>query len=63
MTILFFWIGFSVAVAVGANTRGRNPVGWFFLALVFSPLLAVCFLIALPKLDPSQQGGPFSQIE
>jgi len=50
---------FSAAVATAANTRGRSFGGWFLLALsdphqktFISPLLAICFLLALPKIDP-----------
>jgi predicted permease len=46
--LLIFWIGFSLVVAVAANTRGRNGLGWFLLALIISPLLAGLFVLALP---------------
>jgi hypothetical protein len=35
--LLLVWIGLSVVVGVAANTRGRNGVGWGFLAAVISP--------------------------
>jgi hypothetical protein len=44
MVILFFWVGFAAIIAVIANNKGRNPAGWFFLALLISPLLAGLFL-------------------
>jgi hypothetical protein len=54
MIILFFWIGFSVAVGIAANTRnGRGGFGWFVVALIISPILAAAFLFALPKGDPA----------
>jgi len=46
------WLGFSAAVATAANTRGHSAASWFFLSVLISPLLAVCFLLALPKGDP-----------
>jgi hypothetical protein len=49
ITIFLFWIGFAVVVGVAANTRGRSGLGWFFLALLFSPLLAGLLLLALPS--------------
>ncbi|MBZ5536375.1 MAG: hypothetical protein LAO31_10505 [Acidobacteriia bacterium] len=49
MIFFFFWIMFSIGVAVIANNKGRSGVGWFFLSLLISPLLAGIFaLIASP---------------
>lgn len=36
--LLIFWLGFAIVVGVAANTRGRNGIGWFFLAVLISPL-------------------------
>ena len=44
------WLGFAVAVGIGAQTRGRTGTAWFFVALVISPVLAGTFLLALPSL-------------
>jgi hypothetical protein len=49
MIIAFFYFGFACVCGVLANTRGRNGVGWFALALLISPILAGAFLLALPK--------------
>jgi hypothetical protein len=38
-----------VWVGVVASKRGRNGVGWFFLALFISPLIAGLLLLALPR--------------
>jgi hypothetical protein len=46
LMFIFFWIGFSVIVAVAANTRGRSAVGWFILAILISPLLAGLLVLA-----------------
>jgi hypothetical protein len=48
LVILFFWVGLSAVVSVAANTRGRDAAGWFFLALLISPLLAGLLVLALP---------------
>lgn len=48
--IAFGWLAFTIIVAVAANTRGRNALGWGILAVIFSPLLAGLFLLALPNL-------------
>ena len=49
VVVVFFWFGFAVIVGTGANTRGRNGVGWFVLALLISPLLAGLLALALPR--------------
>lgn len=49
MEFIFAWVGFSIVVAVAARTRGRYAGGWFFLSLIFSPLLIGLLLLALPK--------------
>jgi hypothetical protein len=45
--MLFFlaWIGFAVGVGALAQTRERNGFGWFVLAAVASPLVAVIILL------------------
>lgn len=57
MEIVFFWIVFAVIVGVGANTRGRDPVGWVLLAIVISPVLAGLLLLALPR-----RAGPIAAV-
>lgn len=46
---LLFWLALSGIVGVAANTRGRNPIGWFFLSVLFSPILAGLLVLALPN--------------
>lgn len=45
MGILIFWILFAVLVGVFAAHKGRSGVGFFFLAVLLSPIIA--FIIAL----------------
>jgi len=45
--LLFLWFALCIAVAVGANNRGRNGLGWFVLGLIFSPVIAGIFLMIL----------------
>ncbi len=53
LIFILFWLGFCGAVATAADTRGRNSGGWFLLAFFITPLLAACYLIALPsKVEP-----------
>lgn len=48
MAFAFFWFAFSIAVGVWASNKGQGGIGWFFLSLLISPLLAGIFL-ALSK--------------
>lgn len=56
MEVLFFWIAFSLAIAILANRYRRSAIGWFVVAAVFSPFLALIFLLALGAIaDPDLQ--------
>ncbi|HHT9005579.1 TPA: hypothetical protein ACT5CV_005290 [Burkholderia cenocepacia] len=57
MGIFLLWLIFSVAVGMLAVKRGRSGLGWGFAALVFSPLIAVIFLLIARDLSP-QRGMP-----
>jgi phosphotransferase system glucose/maltose/N-acetylglucosamine-specific IIC component len=46
--VAVLWIGIAIAVGSAANARGRSGGGWFLLALIFSPIIALLFLIAFP---------------
>ena len=50
LIVLFFWFAFTFVVAVAANTRGRSAIGWWILAVIFSPLVAGLFLLAMRNL-------------
>jgi hypothetical protein len=55
MEIFLIWIIGSIIVAIIASkARKRNGFGWFLLSLLFSPLLMVVLVLALPK-DPNQK--------
>jgi hypothetical protein len=43
--IFVFWILFSALVGAYASKKGRSGIGYFFLALFLSPLIA--FVVAL----------------
>jgi hypothetical protein len=58
MTLLVIWVIFAIVVAVGANSRGRDPLGWFVLACLISPLLAVVLLFLMPVLPASRAKRP-----
>lgn len=49
MTFLFFWLGLSLIIGIGAGSLGRAGLGWFFLAVLISPLLAGLLLLAIGR--------------
>lgn len=48
IVIIGLWIVLAIIVAAAADARGRSPGGWLLMSLVFSPLIAVLFLLAFP---------------
>lgn len=52
MEIFFFWFIFAIGVGVIASSRGRDGFGWFFLAMVISPIIAVVIVALIPSLKP-----------
>jgi hypothetical protein len=55
MELFFLWLLFSLGVAVAATSRGRNGVGWFFIAVFATPLIALILLLVFPsrRRDPN----------
>lgn len=49
MEIALFWFAFAVAVGVYADRLHRSGIGWFFGAVVLSPILAAILLLAMGK--------------
>jgi hypothetical protein len=49
------WLLFAVVPAILASQKGRSAVGWFVLALVISPLLALLFVAVLPNLHQRRE--------
>ena len=50
MEIFLLWFGLSVIVGLFASVRrGRSGLGWWFLAMVISPLLAGLLCLILPS--------------
>jgi Na+/melibiose symporter-like transporter len=48
--LVVLWVLFAFVPAILAYQKGRNALGWFMLALVLSPLLALLFVAVLPNL-------------
>lgn len=46
--LIVLWILVSVLVGFVASAKGRSAVGWFFISLMFSPLIALLALCAVP---------------
>jgi hypothetical protein len=44
---IILWALFCVAVAILANRYRRNPVVWFLLSLILSPLVGFVLVLAL----------------
>jgi len=47
-TIFFGWIFFAALVVVAAQSQGRSGCGWFLIAAIISPLLAILLLLIMP---------------
>jgi len=41
-----FWLALAGLVGYVANERNRNPAGWAFISVLFSPLIGLLALIA-----------------
>lgn len=48
MEIALFWFIGAVVVGIIAGSRARSGFGWFFLAVLFSPLLMGILVLVLP---------------
>lgn len=44
------WVVLAIVVAFVAPIRGRSGFGWFLVALLLSPVIALLLLIVLPDL-------------
>ncbi|MGH6624313.1 MAG: hypothetical protein ACREBN_10090 [Burkholderiaceae bacterium] len=49
MEFFAFWLMFAIVVGVAASSRGRSGFGWFLLAVVISPLIALLLVLVMPK--------------
>lgn len=50
MEIVLLWFGFAFIVAIAAGSRGRSGAGWFMLAVIISPLIALIVVLVMPNL-------------
>jgi hypothetical protein len=49
---IFCWLIFALAVGMYATSRGRNPLAWFALALLISPLVCIVIIAVTPEVNP-----------
>lgn len=45
--LALFWLALAVVVGFAASGRGRSGVGWFLIAILISPLLALILLLVM----------------
>jgi hypothetical protein len=55
MWILLCWIIFSFCVAILADKRGRSGGGFFFLAILLSPLVAGVIILCMDDLRAAKE--------
>jgi hypothetical protein len=55
MFVVVIWLTFAALVGVAASSRGRLGLGWFCLAVLLSPLVAIIVLLVLPDLELRDQ--------
>lgn len=51
MVYFLLWIGLAVAVGMVATSRNRGSGNWFLVSVVFSPLIGLILLLAMPNLQ------------
>jgi hypothetical protein len=44
--LVIVWVGLALATGAAAKSRGRDATGWFLLALIVSPVIALILLMA-----------------
>jgi len=54
LAVVVVWVTVSIIVGVAANSRGRNGVGWFFVSLLLSPIIALLLLLVFPPIRKQQ---------
>jgi hypothetical protein len=48
LTAIIIWLALAIVIGVAAARRGRSGLGWLFISLILSPLIAAIFLALLP---------------
>lgn len=53
MEVFLGWTVLSIAVGIGASSRGRSGFGWFLISLLLSPLIGAFLVLVFPKIGPA----------
>ncbi|MCS3651081.1 hypothetical protein GGQ08_003066 [Salinibacter ruber] len=51
-----FWLALAGLVGYVASERNRNPLGWAFISILFSPIIGFLALIAAGDATPEKSG-------
>jgi drug/metabolite transporter (DMT)-like permease len=54
LAVVILWVMVSIIIGVAANSRGRNGVGWFFVSLLLSPIIALLLLLVFLPIRKQQ---------
>jgi hypothetical protein len=57
LEIVAIWILFGVVTAIAAHARGRSPLGWFLIGILFSVFGLIAVLV-MPRGDDAPQSAP-----
>jgi hypothetical protein len=57
MELFILWFAFAAVVGMLAHNRGRSGFGWFWLAALISPLIAVIALLIVGDKHPPGAAG------
>ena len=55
MEVFLLWLAFAVVVGVLASSRGRFGFGWFLLSAMFTPIIPLILVLALPPAGPNSK--------
>lgn len=50
-SLLLFWVLFAGVVGLAAHARGRSGIGWFFIGVLVSPVLALIAVLVMQNLN------------
>jgi hypothetical protein len=55
---VMLWVALCIVVAVAAQHRGRSPVAWGLVAMIFSPLIAGLLVLVMNRVEvPATSAG------
>ncbi len=57
------WVILALVVAIVASTRGRSGIGWFFIALLISPIISLIVLAIIGRAAEPQPPITFRKMK